>query len=462
MRGQIAHDNQAQFDTLYDQLSYQSVRYGAGRSREVETICPISPVGSFLGGIALDLKRLEPDIEIDNKFLSYHFPNIGNGLTDLPVSAANTKWTYRSYQADAIIKAAKIGRGIIDSPTASGKSIIMYGLIEHLEQMKTGKILVLVPNPGLVTQLCDDFRKYGLEDYAPYKKGGNTERVVIISRTMVKKAMLDTLRDYEHIIIDEVHKLSSGSSYEKVIKAVDTKSIFGMTATMPEDKKEEWFIRGMVGPILYKAHAHELQEQNFLARINIVSIKFTHSSKPEHIANINYDVQEHPTRAYTDEYQHLETHINSNRYITDLVNKLSGNTMILFDHTAHGRALFDALSGNKLFVDGSVSMDDREDIKARLEDENDLVLVAQSTCFGTGISINNIKNLVICSHSKRLTKIIQQVGRGLRKTVDGSEYMYLFDFHHNFKYSERHWGDRSKLYKKFYNKSYDKRIKVTI
>lgn len=258
------------------------------------------------------------------------------------------------------------------------------------------------------------------------------------------------------ILVSNCHKLIRGSSYEKIIKSVDTKSIFGLTATMPEDEDENWFIKGMVGPILYKAHAHELQDKNYLAKINIIKILFKHLNRPEYIINPTYDIQEFPTRMYTDEYQYLESHQKSIDYIAALANKVSGNTMILFDHTAHGKAIYNALNGNKLFVDGSVSMDDREDVKALLEKSDDLVLVAQSTCFGTGISINNISNVITCAHSKKLTKIIQQIGRVLRKTHSGDEWAYLFDCSHNFKYSERHASKRLELYKKFYNKKYDK------
>jgi superfamily II DNA or RNA helicase len=229
---------------------------------------------------------------------------------------------------------------------------------------------------------------------------------------------------------------------------------------MPEDEDEEWFVKGNVGPVIFKEHAWKLQEQNYLARINIVSIMIEHKLRPDHIINPTYDITEFPIRQYTDEYQYIESHQKSIDYIAELVSKVEGNTMVLFDHTEHGKKLFKAMKGNKMFVNGSVKMDDREDIKAALEVNDDLVLVAQSTCFGTGISINNIKNVVICSHSKRLTKIIQQVGRGLRKTHEGAEYVYLFDIHHNFKYSLRHCGERFRHFEKFYNKAFDKQITV--
>lgn len=466
-RGQIRYDEEAQFQHLFEKLTYRKTKFGRNQERSVEIRNPISPVGSFLSGIALDLKRLEPEIEIEPRFLSYHFPFLGPRFTiEKPLEPPSGIYKYRDYQREAIINASKFGRGIIDSPTASGKSIIIYGLITNLIQMQKGRILILVPNPGLVTQLTEDFKKYGkLEDFGTWTSGVQPcpdKRIVLMSRTIVRKDTLELIGDagFEHVIIDEVHKLIRGSAYEKVIKIVDTKSIFGLTATMPEDQDEDWFIRGNIGPVVFKAHAHELQEQNYLAKINIVQIKFEHLDRPDHIVHPTYDLKEFPTRQYTDEYQYLESHGRSIDYIAALVDKVKGNTMILFDHTAHGKALFKACSGNKMFVDGSVKMDEREDVKQALEENDDLVLVAQSTCFGTGISINNIKNLVICSHSKKLTKIIQQVGRGLRKTHDGDEYMFLFDCSHNFKYSERHCMDRQRLYRKFYQKTRDKVVTV--
>jgi superfamily II DNA or RNA helicase len=465
-RGQIAHDNEAQFQELFEKLCYRSTSYGReGRTMEVR--CPISPVGSFLAGNAIDIKRLEPEIEIEQRFLSYHFPFLGWAVDDL-VSPDNSKYDYRPYQRDAIVNASNIGRGIIDSPTASGKSLIIYGLVRNLKQMQGEKILVVVPNPGLVTQLIGDFENYeGIDDVAPWRKGSSPvpdAQVVFVSRTILKAPALAAAKKagFKHLIMDEIHKLNRGSSYEKIVKAVDTKSIFGLTATMPEDPDEEWFIKGTVGPVIFKAHAHELQEQNFLAKINIVKIEFQHLDRPNHLVNPTYDLKEFPTRMYTEEYQYLESHQKSIDYIAALASKAKGNTMVLFDHTAHGRALYDAMQGNKMFVDGSVSMDDREDVKKALEENHDLILVAQSTCFGTGISINNISNVIICSHSKKLTKIIQQVGRGLRKTKQGDEYVYLFDCCHNFRYSVRHASNRVNLYVQFYNKKYDKLVTVPV
>lgn len=468
-RGQIRHDNEAQFQELFEKLCYRTTSFGRGQERTVEIRCPISPVGSFLSGSALDIKRLEPDIEIEPKFLNYHFPYLGNEFTITdPIEPTNTEFKYRPYQKESIVNASKIGRGIIDSPTASGKSIVIYGLINNLKQMQEGKVLILVPNPSLVTQLAEDFEKYGgLEDFDKWTTGAKPcpdSRVVLMSRTIIRGPILEKIKNagFKHLIIDEVHKLIRKSAYEKVVKAIDTKSIFGLTATMPDDLDEHWFIKGNIGPVVFKAHAHELQEQNYLAKINIIQINFHHLDRPNHIIHPTYDLKEFPTRQYTDEYQYLESHSKSIDYISTLVDRVKGNTMVLFDHTAHGNRIFDSIKGNKMFVDGSVKMDDREDVKHALEENDDLVLVAQSTCFGTGVSINNISNIVICSHSKKLTKIIQQVGRGLRKTHDGSEYVNLFDCSHNFKYSERHCSDRKTLYRKFYNKSQDKNIKVDV
>lgn len=465
-RGRFQHDNEAQFQELFGKLCYTHVKFGAGQSKEIQTRNPISPVGTFLAGNAIDFKRLEPEIEIDPKFLAVHFPNISAGITEL-IEPENEEIQYREYQREAIICASKIGRGIIDSPTASGKSLIIFGMIVNLPQMKEQKTLVVVPNPGLVTQMCGDFAEYGgFDDYAPWKSTSQPfpdAKVVFVSRTILKAPALKIVSKmgFSNLIMDEIHKLQPDTAYEKIVKTIDTKSIFGLTGTMPESDNEKWFIKGTVGPVFFKEHAYNLQEQDFLARINIISVLFKHLERPDYIVNPTYDLKEFPTRMYTDEYQYLESHQNSIDWIAELVSKLNGNTMILFDHTEHGHKLFDSMKGNKLFVDGSVRMDDREDIKKALETNHDLVLVAQSTCFGTGISIKNISNVIICSHSKKVTKIIQQVGRGLRKTKAGAEYMHLFDIHHNFKYSERHACNRMNHYKQYYGKFKDKEVTVS-
>lgn len=223
-RGQIEYDNEPQFQELFEKLCFRKVIFGRdGRNMEVR--CPISPIGSFLSGIALDLKLLEPEIDIEQNFLNIHFPFFGNDVDTL-IGPLNTKYDYRPYQRDAIINASKIGRGIIDSPTASGKSLIIYGIIRNLTQLQNDRVLIVVPNPGLVTQLINDFNNYkGIDDIAAWRKGSDPipdAKIVFVSRTIIKAATLKHIQEanFNHLIMDECIRrgqfIMTDTGYKKI------------------------------------------------------------------------------------------------------------------------------------------------------------------------------------------------------------------------------------------------------
>ena len=159
---------------------------------------------------------------------------------------------------------------------------------------------------------------------------------------------------------------------------------------------------------------------------------------------------------YHKEWEYIENFMPANNSIAELTVRLKGNTLLLFDHTEHGHLLFEAIqSTNKHYIDGDVDIEDREDIRKLMEESTDLILVGNCKCVGTGLNIRKINNIIFSSGGKGLVKVIQAIGRGLR-THATKERLNLIDISFDKKYSEMHFMQRIRLYKKFYQMSLDK------
>ena len=257
--------------------------------------------------------------------------------------------------------------------------------------------------------------------------------------------------DFDCIIVDECHQLKRNNSVCTYIQKINTNCKFGLTGTLPDNTEDIWNVKGLIGPVLAHKQVYDLQQQKFIANVNIIPVLFEHKTKPKFV----YHNSEEAKMAFYDEWNHIESVDKSNLKIAQLTNKLKGNTLLLFDHRAHGKLLFNAVdSDNKFFIDGSVDIEDRDDIKVKMENNTSIILVGNVKAVGTGISIKNIDNIVFAISGKGVTKIIQAVGRGLR-LLDGKTKVNLFDIHHNFHYSIKHFETRKDLYLKFYNKLID-------
>ena len=186
-------------------------------------------------------------------------------------------------------------------------------------------------------------------------------------------------------------------------------------------------------------------KNKILADVKIYPIRFFHTSKIKYVINDYDDI----VKRYRWECGILEDIEEVTLTICNIAKQLSGNTLILFDHIEHGNKLFKLLDhDNKCFVDGSVDLDDREKTRLKMSIKNSCITIANAKCFGTGITIKQIQNVVFAMNGKGVTKIIQAVGRSLERN---KQHANLIDIFHNYKYSTRHFEERVKLYKKFYN-----------
>jgi len=361
----------------------------------------------------------------------------------------------RDYQHDAIATALDRHRGVFVSPTGSGKSLIIYSLTRHILGTNKGKILIIVPTTSLVEQMHKDFVDYGWDGEKIHKiysgKDKTTPKRVIISTWQsIYKFPKAWFEQFVCVIGDECHGFKSKSLSSIMNKATEAKYRFGATGTLDGTQTHKLVLEGLFGPVYQVTHTKKLQDDGTLAPLEITVLNLLYSETTRE----NFGSQ-----TYQDEISFIIKHEKRNNFIRNLALSQKGNTLVLFHRVEkHGEVLRDliqskAAEGRKVFfVAGKVDTDDREAIRRIVETQQDAIIVASMGTFSTGINIRNLHNIIFASPSKSQIKVLQSIGRGLRKSDDGSTTQ-LFDIADDLHWRTRknftllHCFERVKIYK---------------
>jgi superfamily II DNA or RNA helicase len=359
---------------------------------------------------------------------------------------------YREHQEKSIKKAIQKGKGIVIIPTAGGKTMIMAGLIESIRknQNKQNAIaLVLVPSIQLVEQTCSDFISYGMTDVTKWsgKNKPDSNATTIIAGTQILMSPstdLSILNDIDVLLVDECHGLKKNNEINKVLKFINTNLTFGFTGTMPSTLIDEWNIIGKLGPIVYQQKTEDLKQKNYISDFKITILNIIHKNVPAFSLNF-----QKPAEAYQNEIDFLLSNDRRNNIICKLANKLNNNTIIMVDRIDHGDNIISLLekTTNKTFyfIRGSTEIEERENIRSLMNEKNDIIVVAISKIFSTGINIPNLHNIIFASAGKAKIKIMQSIGRALRLHPTKIK-ANIFDIADNTKYGKLHLKERKKLY----------------
>ena len=358
---------------------------------------------------------------------------------------------FRDYQIDSIWHAIQSDRCLLLSPTASGKSLVIYTLVRyyHLMNLKT---LILVPTTSLVEQMYSDFIDYGWEDkylhrvYAGHDKGSK-KPVVISTWQSIYKLHRPYFAQYGCIIGDEAHLFKAKSLTDIMAKSGDVKYRFGLTGTLDGTQTHRLVLEGLFGQVKKIISTKELIDRGTLAKLEIDCIVLKHTE--EEAQRVRY-------YTYAEEINYLVSHPKRNKFIEKLCKNIKGNTLLLFQLVEkHGVLLYNELKKldrKVFFVYGGTTTDTREKIRAITELEKDAIIVASYGTFSTGINIRNIHNIVFASPSKSRVRVLQSIGRGLRQT-DEKDTIKLFDVSDNLSYKSRpnytyrHFTQRLNIYK---------------
>jgi len=415
----------------------------------------IKPTGKYDVGMTMDIvkyiKKELPSEEINysDELLSIIKPTLDNEKAELSLQL-------RDYQNEIVNDCLKFGRGVVVLATAGGKTLTIANLLERIykkvNNKSTWKVLVIVPDLGLVNQTYADFENYKVSFTHGKWTGSspvNLEDNVVISNIGIlqsSKSDTDWINYVDLLIIDECHKLRKGNKVNKIIKRINTKNKFGFTGTLPDNDADLWNIFGQIGPVIYQKDSYELRLEKYVSNAIIQIVKLHYKVKPQYSQQIS-----DPGERYRQEFEFLFT----NKFRNDTIEKLStgvnNNTLILVDYIRHGEELLSQLSQNKTkqvyFIQGDVEVEERDKVKTLIENNNNVICIAISKIFSTGISINNLHYIIFASGGKAKIKILQSIGRGLRLHKDKSK-LVIFDIADQLRYGIQHSEKRAELYKK--------------
>ena len=373
----------------------------------------------------------------------------------------------RDYQLEGFHHALSYKKSLLVSPTASGKSLIIYLIVRALNT----KTLIIVPTTSLVSQLYADFQEYGWDSakychqvYAGQDKVSD-KQVVISTWQSIYKLHKKTFEPYKLVIGDEAHGFKSKSLTSIMTKCVNAEYRIGTTGTLDGTQTHKLVLEGLFGKVYKVTSTAKLIDRKQLApfRVEIVVLKY-----PDVICEQFRKIK------YADELEFIVGHEKRNKYIRNLVLSLEGNTLLLFRLVKkHGRILYDMIKEKTdddrktFFVFGGTETEVREQIRAIAETERDAIIVASYGVFSTGINIRNLHNIVFSSPSKSRIRNLQSIGRGLRLS-DNNQETVLYDIADDLRwknrknYAYRHHEDRMKIYdeEKFPYKIYNITLKV--
>ena len=388
---------------------------------------------------------------VDNKYYGLPFEInemiSEEGLKDYYASI--TKFKPRDYQIRGVCDSLKHNRRLLISPTASGKSLMIYGVVRYYVSTKQ-KILLVVPTTSLVEQLYKDFEDYGWDAESfchriySGKEKTNEYPVTITTWQSVFRLDRSFFTDFDVIIGDEAHLFKSKSLISIMTKLEHAKYRFGFTGTLDGTQTHKWVLEGLFGPAYKVTKTDDLMQKGHLAKLDITCIVLKHPPK-------KFEV-------FEDEVQYIIGHDQRNNFIKNLVVDLKGNTLVLFQRVeSHGLPLYELINDNTIpgrkvfFVHGGVGTEERETVREIVERESNAIIVASYGVFSTGINIRNLHNVVFASPSKSRIRNLQSIGRVLRRGKDKTKAM-LYDIsddctHNSQKnYTLNHLIERIKIY----------------
>ena len=325
----------------------------------------------------------------------------------------------RGYQLEALKSSIQYGRQLLLSPTASGKSLIIYMLARYYNK----KTIIIVPTTSLVEQMTKDFIDYGYKE--PVCKIYHGQEVFDAPITVTTwqsfaKAPKEVLQSFDVVVGDEAH-LFKAQTLKGILEKMKTTAIrIGTTGTLDGTEVHRLQLEGLFGPVKKVVSSSELIEDGTIAKIDIQCVILRHTKQKK--------------MSYQDEMDYLVSHQGRNQFITNLVGSLKGNTLVLFQYIEkHGQPLWEMFNpmvsrnkGTLHYVHGATDTEDRESVREIVEKGTNNVILASYGTFSTGVNIKRIDNVVFASPSKSRIRNLQSIGRGLRK-ADGKDSMRLFD-----------------------------------
>lgn len=346
------------------------------------------------------------------------------------------------YQKECIEACLSSTRGIIRVATAGGKSNVIAYILKTLHENKlVKKSIVIVPTVSLIEQFLGDCSDYGFSVKGGFGKVWSQDKdwskEIVFSTWQTLAKNHDKLKDFECIIIDECH-LSVGHELKKILSKSPAKYRFGFTGTLHDTELENWNTKSYLGPVLKDFPAGLLAKEGYISKCNVIMFSI------DYINDIEGD------------YNYVKDAIFNNNYrlnlLKEIIRSVSHNILLLVGKKAlEGKILEDFLKGtfperDMVFLSGDDKVDLRETWRKKCIETTNNIVIATFGIFQLGINIPNLKYLVLASPFKSKVRVLQSVGRSLRKHVEKFDGAFVFDIVDNVKYLDKFGRTREKYY----------------
>jgi superfamily II DNA or RNA helicase len=358
--------------------------------------------------------------------------------------AAGQPVVLRDYQVEIVNNFFTNPQCLQEVATGAGKTLMTAALSLSVEQM--GRSIVIVPNKSLVSQTEEDYINLGLDVgvyFGDRKDWGKTHTIctwqslgVLLKNTKSGEAE-DTIMDFIEsvvcVIIDEAHQAKADSLKELLSGVMSRIPIrWGLTGTIPKEQFAAQALFCTIGPVIHKLSASQLQDQGVLSQchVNIIQLQ-------DGLEFSNYQSE---LKYLLENNARLDVIAQSALKINE-----TGNTLILVDRVAAGHALVERLPGS-VFVSGNMKNADRKEEYAEVATSEKKIIVATYGVAAVGINIPRIFNLILIEPGKSFVRVIQSIGRGIRKAED-KDFVQIWDMTSNCKFAKRHLTTRKNFYK---------------
>ena len=392
----------------------------------------------------------ELEVEDHRKDWSFNFEPVDQDSYDYIAwpekhPAAGTPVILRDYQVDIINRFLDNPQSLQEIATGAGKTIITAVLSHKVEAY--GRSIVIVPNVDLVTQTFRDYKNIGLDVGMYYGKHKDYDKTHTIctwqSLEQLKKKTKQGTAEVEisefldgvvAVIVDEVHKAKADVLKDQLSGMFANCPIrWGLTGTIPKEEYDSTGVTCALGPVTGKLSSKELQDMGVLAQLDVSVLQLQ-----DGIMGF---------AGYAQELKWLTTDPQRIGHIAEMIEAISktGNTLVLIDRIQTGEML-SALNSDWVFVSGNTKNTDRQDEYEEVSETNNKVIVATYGVAAVGINIPRIFNLIMIEPGKSFVRVIQSIGRGVRKAQD-KDYVAVYDITSNQKYSKKHLKVRKEFYK---------------
>lgn len=388
---------------------------------------------------------------------SHTIDDIGEWIKSLGMYARGKPVAARDYQIEAVTTALNLNRTVLLSPTASGKSFMIYCILRW--HMEAGlKCMVVVPTTSLVEQMYSDFEDYSsnngfdVSDHCQKLYSGFTREftkdILITTWQSIYKQPRAWFENFDVVVGDEAHQFKATSLINIMEKMQHVKYRIGTTGTIDNKKINQLTLEGLFGPVHRVITTKELMDSGKVVNIDINCLFLKYNGEIRKVAK---DLD------YQKEMDFIVQHYPRNKFIRNLALNCKGNTLVLFQYVEkHGKVLFDmiqekAQDKNVYIVYGGVDTLEREKIRKDTEKGDNTIIVASYATFSTGINIPSIENIIFASPTKSKIRNLQSIGRGLR-LKEGKNKLTLYDVADDLQYKSRknhtlnHFVERVKIY----------------